>query len=117
MLIGAFADGLASRQPVLGKNGYNLADHFATILHIGIKLQVESVVLSCFWRQCADCFVGFLRKALLVNSQVMPVPHAGYRFGSANATNESPDFVPSLPPPPAAMATYCRPLTEYVQGV
>jgi hypothetical protein len=42
---------------------------------------------------------------------------AGYRFGSANATNESPDLVPSLPPPPAAMATYCRPLTEYVHGV
>jgi hypothetical protein len=44
-------------------------------------------------------------------------PSQIYFFGNANATNESPDFVPSFPPPPAAIATYCRPFTEYVHGV
>jgi outer membrane receptor protein involved in Fe transport len=36
--------------------------------------------------------------------------------GSANATYASPDFVPSFPPP-AAITTYCFPLTANVLGV
>ena len=36
----------------------------------------------------------------------------GQTYGSANAMKLSPDFVRNLPPPPAAMQTYCLPLTE-----
>ncbi len=39
------------------------------------------------------------------------------RSGSAKAMMESPDFVAFLPPPPAAITTYCLPLITYTLGV
>ena len=40
-----------------------------------------------------------------------PIQLRPAELGRAKAMKESPDFVASLPPPPAAIATYWRPLT------
>jgi len=39
----------------------------------------------------------------------MPISLPIVRYGSANATTESPSLVPSLPCPPAAITTNCLP--------
>lgn len=43
-------------------------------------------------------------------AQTYKVVCPAIQFGTANATTESPIFVPSFPCPPAQITTYCLPL-------